>query len=246
MTTLQFITTALIVIAVFILIISGKARTLLKAFFNLFVEDMASTPEGADALYRQKEEATEEKFHNADEVFKGIAGKKSRCANELKELKAAQARVEQQCESLAKKHDEESLDIKIKELEDIIDDIALHEKALKQLEAAHKAALDARNACEEALAEVRKERKKVVNQMKQDRDMKSIYSDLEGIGANTDIDKLLSRVREKSNDMNDMANGAREAYEQRTSTKVKQVEQRIRTSQGEDYKKKLMEKYKNQ
>ena len=52
------LTTLLIIIVIgvilFALIISGKLRALVKAFFNLFVEDLAATPEGAEALFNQK------------------------------------------------------------------------------------------------------------------------------------------------------------------------------------------------
>ena len=77
-----------IVIAVilFALIISGKLRALVKAFLNLFVEDLASTPEGAEALFNQKEEEVEEKFRRADTVYKKVAGQRKRCKDELEDL----------------------------------------------------------------------------------------------------------------------------------------------------------------
>lgn len=240
----KFIVYAVIIVIVFILIISGKARTLLKAFFNLFVEDLAATPEGADALYRQKEEETDEKFRNADNVYKKIAGQKQRCKNELESLEKILKNIESQCEMLAAKGDEEGLDIKIEQRQETLEDIENHKESLKKLTAAHAAAKEARDACEEALNAVKREHRKVVSQMKQDRDMKGIYEDLEGIGADTDTNRLLNRVREKSNDLSDIANGAREAYETRTSTKAKRVDQRIHSSANDDYKQKLMAQYK--
>ena len=240
----QFIMIAVILVILFVLIVSDKARSLAKAFLNLFVEDLASTPEGADALYRQKEEETEEKFRGADDVYKKIAGQKIRCKEELESLKEQLKRVEQQCERLAKNGDEEGLDIKIEERQDILENIENHKVSLKKLEGAWIAAKEAREACEEALKAVRKERKQVVSQMKQDRDMKAIYDDLEGIGADTDTTRLLNRVREKSSDLNDIANGAREAYETRTATKARKVDKRLGASVNDDYKQKLMAQYK--
>lgn len=240
----KFIVCAVIFVIVFILIISGKARTLLKAFFNLFIEDLAATPEGADALYREKEADTEEKFRHADEVFKKIAGQRTRCKNELQQLNIKLSTIEKQCETLAAKGDEEGLDIKIEERQETIEDIETHKESLDKLGAAHEAAKEARNACEEVLNNIRRERRKIVSQMKQDRDMKGIYEDLEGIGANTETNRLLNRVREKSNDLSDVANGAKEAYETRTSTKARKVNQRLNSSANDDYKQKLMAKYK--
>lgn len=244
MSIVQFAVIALIVIILFVLIISGKARTLLKAFVNLFVEDLASTPEGAEALYTQQEEEIQEKFYNADNAFKKVAGQRSRCKSELDTLKEKLKAVEQQCERLAKLGDEEGLDTKVEEREDILENIDLHKQALEKLNVAYKATKESRDICEEALKEVRKERRKVVDQMKQDRDMKEIYDGLEGIGANTHTAKLLNRVRERSTDLNDIANGAKEAYETRLSTRADRVNKRLSSSVNDDYKRQLMDKYK--
>lgn len=234
---------AVLFLIVFLLVISGKLRSLVKAFFNLFVEDMAATPEGAEALFRQKEEETEEKFRRADNVFKKVAGQRKRVQDELVALQGKLAQTEKQCEQLAKSGDEAGLDIKIAERAEIIDEIDLHKQTLVTLEAAHRDAGEARAACEEALNEIRKKRKQVVSRMKHNRDMKDIYDDLEGIGADNHTSKLLERVMEKDTDMQDLVAGSREAYETKTSTKARKVEKRLNESAHDDYKASLMSKY---
>ena len=116
-----------IVIAVilFALIISGKLRALVKAFLNLFVEDLASTPEGAEALFNQKEEEVEEKFRRADTVYKKVAGQRKRCKDELEDLENRLKTNENQCERLAKAGDEEGLDIMITLRESVLVTILL-------------------------------------------------------------------------------------------------------------------------
>lgn len=242
LTTLIFL--AVIFVIVIALVISGKLRALLKAFLNLFVEDMAATPEGAEALFRQKEEETEEKFRRADNVFKKVAGQRKRISDELAVLKNRLIEIEQQCEKLAQKGDEEGLDIKISERADIVDEIELHKQTLVTLEAAHRDASEARAACEEALNDIRKKRKQVVSRMKHNRDMKDIYDDLEGIGADNHTSKLLDRVMEKDTDMQDLVAGSKEAYESKTSTKARKVEKRLSSSANDEYKAALMNKYK--
>lgn len=230
-------------LVIFILIISGKARTLVSAFFNLFVEDLASTPEGAEALFAQKEDKIRESFYKADEVFKKVAGQKKRCAEELAQLKNNVKLIESSCEKLAASGDEESLDIKIRERSDIIDDIKLHEKTLVELEGAYKAAFEARRACEENLENISKKKKQVIGEMKRNRDMKQVYDDLEGIGANDHTTRLLDKVVEKSQDMDDMVEGSKVAYETKTSTKVKQVERKLKVSEDDAYKQELLKKF---
>lgn len=236
----------IIVIAVilFALIISGKLRALVKAFFNLFVEDLASTPEGAEALFNQKEEEVEEKFRRADNVYKKVAGQRKRCNDELEELQTRLKTNENQCERLAKAGDEEGLDIKVAEHGDIIDDINMHKDTLKTLEAALKDATEARSACEENLNQIRKKKKQIVTQMKRNRDMKDIYDDLEGIGAGDHTSKLLDKVIERGDDLADVVAGSKEAYETKTSTKAKKVDQRLKSSANDDYKQQLLNKYK--
>lgn len=66
-----------VVALIAILIFSGKARALCKGFINIFIEDRAATPEGADALYSAKEDDVMESLRTADEVFRKIAGQVS-------------------------------------------------------------------------------------------------------------------------------------------------------------------------
>lgn len=233
-----------IAIILLILILSGKARTLLKAFFGMFVEDLAATPEGAEALFRQKEEETQDKFRRADAVFKKIAGQRKRCSDELAELKKKLVEVEKACEAFAKAGDDESLDVKCDERAEIMEDIELHEESLLKLNAAHKDASDAKQACEEALREIQRKRKQTVNRMKQNRDMKDIYADLEGIGASDNTTRLLDRVMEKDDELRDIAAGSKESYETRTSTRVKRANQKATSMAAQDYKNQLRAKYK--
>lgn len=232
-----------IAVILLILILSGKARTLVKAFFNMFVEDLAATPEGAEALFRQKEEETAEKFRRADAAFKKIAGKRKRCSDDLATLKKRLVDIEKACEAFAKADDDENLDIKCQERAEVVEDIEMHENMLVKLNAAYKDAMDAKAACEEALREVQRQRKNVVNQMKQDRDMADIYADLEGIGVNNDTTKLLDRVMERSEELSDMATGSKESYDTRTSTRVKRANQKASTLKAQDYKAQLKSKY---
>ena len=244
MTLTTFIFYAVIFVVVVALIVSGKLRTLLKALFNLFVEDMAATPEGAEALFRQKEEETEEKFRRADGVFKKVAGQRKRISDELTALKNKLTEIEHQCEKLAQQGDEEGLDIKITERADTLDEIELRKQTLVTLEAAHRDAGEARAACEAALNDIRKKRKQVVSRMKHNRDMKDIYDDLEGIGADNHTSKLLERVMEKDTSMQDLVAGSKEAYETKSSTKVRKLEKRLSSSANNEYKAALMNKYK--
>jgi phage shock protein A len=233
-----------IIVVVVALALSGKLRALLTAFFNLFVEDMAATPEGAEALFNQKIEEVEDKFRRADNVYKKIAGQRKRCKDELVVLQNQLSVIEKDCETLAKAQDEEGLDIKIQHRADTIEDIEAHKRTLTSLEAALKDATEARNACEENLNNIKKQRKQVVNKMKHDRDMKAVYDDLEGIGAGDHTSKLLDKVIERGTELEDLVAGSKEAYETKTSTRARKLDQKLKSSANDDYKAQLLNKYK--
>lgn len=239
----QVILGVVIVGVLSIFVISGKARTLGKAFINLFIEDMAATPEGAEALFRQKEDQVSEAFRKADNVYKKMAGQLSRNEEELKSLQNQLPRIEKDCEKLAQKGDREGLMIKAQERSDILEDIENHKLTIQELSAAKDSAYEARKACEDDLAQVKKQHKKVVADMKRNVQMKEIYADLEGIGADNHTSRMLERVMEKSQDLDDMAEGSRQAYESRTSTKVKRLNEKLRSSDADDYANSLLSRY---
>ena len=240
----QMIYVTVVIIVLVALGLSGKLRALGKAFLNLFVEDLASSPEGAEALFNQKLEEVEDKYRRASDVFARIAGERTNCKKQLESLKSKLKTVENRCEQLAQNQDVESLRIKASERADIIEEIKLHEETLVTLEAALKDADDARKACEENLNNLKKQKKQVVTKMKRNRDMKSIYDDLNGIGAGDNTSKLLDKVIERGTDLDNLVTGSKEAYDTKTSTKSRKIDQKLQASENDAYTQSLLSKYK--
>jgi phage shock protein A len=242
LSTLIWITLVIVVLIVFWK--SGKLRALTSALFNSCVDDLASTPEGAEALFNQKIEELEDKFRRADEVYKKIAGQRKRCENELAEYQRQLTDVEKSCETLAKNRDEEGLDIKIQQRGDIMDEISLRKEKLKALQDALRDAKEAREACELNLNEERKKKSQTISKMKHNRDMKEVYADLEGIGAGDHTSKMLDKAIEKAMELEDVVQGSKEAYETKSSTRARKLDQRLKSSENNDYKQSLLNKYK--
>ena len=57
------------------LIVSPKARVLVKGFGNLFIEDVARTPQGAKAIYIQAIEEAQKAYGQASDTLNLLAGK---------------------------------------------------------------------------------------------------------------------------------------------------------------------------
>jgi hypothetical protein len=226
-----------------ILVISGKARVLLKGFVNLFVEDMAATPEGAEALYSQKEDDVKESLRAADEVYKKIAGQLSRYESELEELQKSLPKIEADSQQLARRGDREGLYIKSQERTDTIEEIENHKAIVDKLQKAKEDADRARKDCEANLDRIKKEHKRVVTSLKQNAEMKKIYADLDGIGADDHTTELLEKVKERSQDLDDLVEGSRQAYESKLSTRKTRLNERLRTTETDEYAEKLLNQY---
>ena len=59
-----------VVLCILILILFPEARTLLSGFTRLFIKDMATTPEGAEAIYSEKIEQAQDAYNKADNALK--------------------------------------------------------------------------------------------------------------------------------------------------------------------------------
>ena len=64
-----------IVLVVLIFALFPEARSLFKGFTRLFIKDMATTPEGAEAIYGEKIEQAQDAYNKADNAYKVAAGK---------------------------------------------------------------------------------------------------------------------------------------------------------------------------
>ena len=63
-----------IAIIVLIFILFPEVRTLFSGFTSLFIKDMATTPEGAEAIYSEKIDQAQDAYNKADNSYKIAAG----------------------------------------------------------------------------------------------------------------------------------------------------------------------------
>ena len=86
MTTTQMIIGIVVIVFVVLLILFPEFRKLFSGFFRVFVKDMATTPEGAEAIYAEKIEEAQEAYNKADNALRTASGKLSNAQNDLKYL----------------------------------------------------------------------------------------------------------------------------------------------------------------
>ena len=159
----------ILVIAVIILIfiLFPEVRTLFSGITRLFIKDMATTPEGAEAIYGEKIDQAQDAYNKADNAYKVAAGKLSNAQKDMKNLKAKLEKVESECESLVKANKIELAQLKADEREEIMADIKRYSELVKAYEDAANTAKEAQEMCEKNLRKLKRESKegdKLVNQ----------------------------------------------------------------------------------
>ena len=157
---------AVIFIVVLVLVLFPEARTLLKGFTRIFIKDMATTPEGAEAVYSEKIDQAREAYRIADDGYKKAEGKLVTSKRELESLRQRLTKVEKDCESLVKADKIDSAQLKAEEREEILYDIKRYEQLVRAFTEASKQAKEAQEVCEKNLRKLQRESREVVENMK--------------------------------------------------------------------------------
>lgn len=241
------LSTLLVIIAIFlvvlILVLFPGARVLVKGFIGVFIKDMASTPEGAEAIYSEKIDKAQDSYNKADDAYKKAAGRLSNAQKDLERLEGKLKKCEAQCEALVKADNMEDAMLKAEEREELLEDISRCKTLITAYQDAEQTAHEAYDLCAKRLKDLQKEKKRVVENMKVKAELKDVYDDTDDLKAATATDKLLESVREKNRNLDEIVEGSRVVHNNRTSTKLQKAEDRAKKLQSSDYMESLKKKY---
>ena len=243
MTTTQMIIGIVVIVFVVLLILFPEFRKLFSGFFRVFVKDMATTPEGAEAIYAEKIEEAQEAYNKADNALRTASGKLSNAQNDLKSLYLQLTKIEKDCESLVQKGDIKNAEIKVEQREEILSSIARTEELIKAFSVAKNEAEQVYNHCQKQLTKLKRESKEVVENMKVKKQLQEVYDDMDELKNVTATDKLLEQVKEKNKDLNASVEGARVVHNNKLSTKIQKADDAARKVQSNDYLESLRKKY---
>ena len=235
----------ILVIAVIILIfiLFPEARTLFSGITRLFIKDMATTPEGAEAIYGEKIDQAQDAYNKADNAYKVAAGKLSNAQKDMKNLKVKLEKVESECESLVKANKIELAQLKADEREEIMADIKRYSELVKAYEDAANTAKEAQEMCEKNLRKLKRESKEVVENMKVKKQLQEVYDDMDELKNVTATDKLLDSVRDKNKDLDAIVEGSKVVHNNKMSTKLAKAEVEAKKNNSNDYLDSLKKKY---
>lgn len=232
-----------VIVFVIMVILFPEFRALLKGFTRIFIKDMATTPEGAEAIYSEKIDQAQDAYNKADNALKVAAGKLSTAKRDMENLKTKLAKVEVECESLVKNGKIELAQLKAEEREEILSDIKRHSELVKAYEGAANTAREAQEMCEKNLRKLKRESKEVVENMKVKKQLKEVYDDMDELKNVTATDKLLESVRDKNKDLDAVVEGSKAVHDSKISTKLQKADVEAKKLQSNDYLESLKKKY---
>ena len=232
-----------IAVVILIFILFPEARTLFSGITRLFIKDMATTPEGAEAIYGEKIDQAQDAYNKADNAYKVAAGKLSNAQKDMKNLKSKLEKVESECESLVKANKIESAQLKADEREEIMADIKRYSELVKAYEDAANTAKEAQEMCEKNLRKLKRESKEVVENMKVKKQLQEVYDDVDELKNVTATDKLLDSVRDKNRDLDAIVEGSKVVHNNKMSTKLAKAEVEAKKNSSNDYLDSLKKKY---
>lgn len=239
----KLIVILVIAVIVLIFILFPEAKTLFSGITRLFIKDMATTPEGAEAIYGEKIEQAQDAYNKADNAYKVAAGKLSNAQKDMKNLKAKLEKVESECESLVKANKMELAQLKADEREEIMADIKRYSELIKAYEDAANTAKEAQEMCEKNLRKLKRESKEVVENMKVKKQLQEVYDDMDELKNVTATDKLLDSVRDKNKDLDAIVEGSKVVHNNKMSTKLAKAEVEAMKNSSNDYLDSLKKKY---
>ena len=233
----------IVAVVVLLLILFPELRKLLLGWIRIFIKDMATTPEGAEAIYAEKINEAQDKYNKADNALRTAAGKLANEEGKLRSLQKQLKDAEEKCEALVKAGRMDLAQIKAEEREEIVSDIERSKKLVEAYTSAKNDAEEVHKACAMNLKKLKKESREIVENMRVKEQLNEVYDSMDDLKNVTATDKLLDSIKERNNDLNASVAGAKVIHESRTSTKVQRANEQARQLQSNDYLESLKKKY---
>lgn len=239
--------TALIIGAIIVttagIMLTDKGRALAKGFLNLFVEDIAKTPQGANAIYTQAIEECRNDYNKADNNLKKISGMLTMTENKAKELTSEITIVKEKCETLVKAGRIEDAEVVAQRLPEIEEEIAIYTSKSKELKPMLANAKEVHTHLENKLKKLEREKTTTIKRLEINKQQEELYNDLDELKNVKGTDKLLKSIKDEVDSSNERVVGARTVHENRTSTKMQRIDANLRASQSSSYIEELKRKY---
>lgn len=236
-------TIIIIAIILLVFILFPEARALFMGIGKFFFTDLATTPEGAAALFENKIDEAQDSYNKADDFYKNTAGKLSIAKREYESIKSRITKIESECEALVKGNRMDLAALKAEAREELMGDMKRCTERISALQQATEQAKEARDICEKNLRDLKKKSKDVVENMRVKQELKQVYDGMDELKNITATDRLLDSVMEKNKSLDTMVEGSKASHDAKLSTRLGKAETEAKKLQSNDYLESLKKKY---
>lgn len=244
---MEWIIGGIVVVLLLMLIIfpgvRKKLKVLVEGFLNIFVEDMAKTPDGAKAVFQQAIEEVQSRYSKAGDTLNRFVGEQQNVKRSIATLKDELGNTEKKCESLVKSGNMQDAAIFSQRREEIMFEIRQKEGYLKELDPMVAEAKQVYEAYDKKLRELQKQSKMTVEELKLKGNMKDLLGDLDELRRDSATDKLLGAVNDGLSDLRKEVDGAVVVHNSRSTTKIANAEKTAAKASSDAYLQELQAKY---
>ncbi|MDF2533874.1 MAG: hypothetical protein K0R18_31 [Bacillales bacterium] len=235
----------LIVVALIAVLLfgGGKLRILMKGFVGLFVEDLAKTPDGAAAVYTAAIDKAQNQYNIANDTLQRVAGQLEAAKSDLENTKKELAECENKAEAFAKAQQWDKVELFANQRNDLVEECENKASDIARLAPIFEEAKLINNNLEAKLVKLKKDKIRVVNDLKMNKQLKGMYDDMDELKNNNDIDKMVDAVKTGVRDSRETAVGARTVHDNKISTKITNANAEAKKLQGSDYANELKKKF---
>ena len=218
-------------VGVFILIalgVSGKLMTLARGFAGLFVENVATTPTGAKAVYNDAIEKAQVNYNKANDAYRQVAGEYEHVKTEIARLTKEVDKKTNEARAAKAAGNMQDAILLAETREDLLVELESFKEDEIRLATAVKDAEQINTATQQKLKALKKDQTKVVRKLESNERMKAIYDDLDDLKRTTDTDKLLGSIKEKVEKGNQEVTGAKAIRNNSLDVKLESAETRAK------------------
>ncbi len=232
-----------VLVLIFILMFT-KPGVLLKGMWGLLFKNIAQTPDGAEAIYQEAIEKTQDKYNEASNALQKIAGQLETAHNNFNNTKKRLKDCEEKCENLVAAGKTEQAILFAEERESILTEYENYKTTIEELQPMRIEAEHILQFQEKELRRLKLEQKTVVGNLRRNIQVKEMYDTMDNLKRNSNLDKMMGHVKDGAQEKREMATGAKVLHESKLSTKLEKANVEATKLNSNSYLESLKTKYK--
>lgn len=245
MSTLTFICIIIGLICVWA-IVTGKWKSisvLFNGIMEVFIQDLAKTPDGANAVYTDLINKQTENLSNIKNIYSEIVGESEILARETKEMENRSMKIEAQLKSSAARSDFNSespeLILLAEEKFSLDDNIESNKKAILQINTEIIRIKDTMQTSEANIIKLKNERTTLINELKRNGRIAKVYSAVSNISVDNSSNNLITSVKEGVRESSAKSIGSRIVHDNSIEVKLEKAHKQAVSTAASDYLKSL-------